>query len=1341
VHRQHGFAKVSEMLDYIRPNITIYDDFSKASNAIEKYGGSTFDVPSAASVEDILHEGNLLVVSEPGLGKSRLLSEVRRLAEQSGFKVLERNLNNATHITCLSYDLAAFAASAEADLSANLYVFLDSLDEVKGEKLDTICQSINSAAMDHPEIRFFVACRWHYYKACRLDLPRFKIAAVRPFSRADTQAYLSASGLDLKAHERLMESLMSTERSPVLTVPRYLELLVEYLSNIPSGKSPDNVTRAELFEHFVNKKLDLEDGRRRLRNKDISRRLVDKLSLVMAIRQSYSISKDDLVTFLEDIDSSTKLITLARPIGDLYDNTILKETDNFIEFDNAEFQEYMAAKELCRIGKTNQTIFDLAVSPFLREVYPKWYSVLSFVLELNNSSLIPLLELGERVSPVSVQNENYHKLIGNANTNGLGEKEHKQIFFLVYNYYKARSIWIDSDIAKDITRFTFPEQIKVITKDLFEKRPQTAVKLDNWCVSAGNAAMLISKHLGSAEIEHDGKLKIIQHLVKLSKDKNTNGVLQRNCLRALGTVGDDTIVSSIAPLVTSKDTAIGNAAITALGKLAPNSTISIDAYLQGVLKGLPQALYAVSKLKSSDTLCYMLGRMSNSKRLANMFCGYSQVFDNENREIGKNIANLGSPELLKAVEKFVLSLLEKRNLPLHRTPPMLSEIFRFIRDRNPSFVLSVVKKVARMRPGTNTAAWNLETLSSALLTRDVVPDFVRECGNLDIYDPGWVTYRILLSAKAILPDGEGVYEAGRTLLRYWYERPTGPDPSISSPSGGLSREYERFLALLGPEPGAVKYEVLEYYNKSFDRLSPSLTEVDKDNLIKIVTETLDSVDPEIADFHADTEALDGVSITMSPALFYMGDCIMVAEKLGIDLSNYRNKLVAYLPFATVESRKWLLNYLGNLSKAEVQKVISIYKIRSESLYYWSAGSIIEFIDNTRAQSGKDLLNDLIRDDNIMMSHRLHALEVINRLNASRDYLVGIFEMYKEASLELAELANQLLINNYEDADAVDWRFREVKRRAKIFVEKTGMHARSPLELEFSSVNFARPIAILRNDKYIRHFIDLLNYSFDLISKSKDYVPYAEYLWKVVKIYFLGLCQYKSYAPIQLLEKALIRNADKLGANWFTYWVEDIKFDYLNKIGQPETISESIKIYNEVKKRVYLNIATSDDLLQSLYETLTNDFRTWFLSEGQTFLKNFNETGVQQLMGIQVRSILLGKGFRYTDLVAEPQSLDGTKVDYLLSYGLLQPIIIEIKRRSHNDLKGSLKDKKSFASYADYLTKYGAHGGVFMIIDDKDKGSPDIVGWEKLLANVEGTYGSLKNTRVVGISSSTFAEDS
>jgi len=264
--------------------------------------------------------------------------------------------------------------------------------------------------------------------------------------------------------------------------------------------------------------------------------------------------------------------------------------------------------------------------------------------------------------------------------------------------------------------------------------------------------------------------------------------------------------------------------------------------------------------------------------------------------------------------------------------------------------------------------------------------------------------------------------------------------------------------------------------------------------------------------------------------------------------------------------------------------------------------------------------------------------------------------------------------------------------------------------------------------------------------------YASYMWNIVLSYFKNLKELRTYDPVKKLEKHILSLGEIEGANWFRVKICEIKREYMTYIGKPKTISDSVGKYNSVWAREFIEIADREELFEKIQEILNKDVRRWvegegayeFLSlvglklekssftdsEGKAAKKGFEDL-IQKTIKTQFVNALLANGFRSFDIDREPQLLDGRKVDFKISYGLIGSVLIEIKLTTNSDLCGKpavLKTKHSFKNLKKYLEGYttSTHG-IFLVFDNKRRGKRQK---ELHRFKIKEAYGTIPNLSVI-----------
>lgn len=203
----------------------------------------------------------------------------------------------------------------------------------------------------------------------------------------------------------------------------------------------------------------------------------------------------------------------------------------------------------------------------------------------------------------------------------------------------------------------------------------------------------------------------------------------------------------------------------------------------------------------------------------------------------------------------------------------------------------------------------------------------------------------------------------------------------------------------------------------------------------------------------------------------------------------------------------------------------------------------------------------------------------------------------------------------------------------------------------------------------------------------------------------------------------------------------LKRSYLTYLGKPKTIHECVNTYNTLKSKQYLPIRDEFQLIEMVKQFFSEAVASWIQTEGRSIIakcldpRQTAEKELQRVLGLHLKNIAFERKLRPNELTTlkEPETLDGKKTDFLIHYGLMRPVVVEIKLSDHADIKAKrgLESKESFTSYRGYLKKYNAAGGLFVVLDvGKRRGNET---WDSQLARIRSAYESVKeNSYVIGI---------
>lgn len=411
------------MINYIVPQITKYSNIDELLKN-ESKTPSLFDIENFLSIDDLLSENFVCIVGEPGVGKSRLISEIK---------------------TCLTEKPLSFCNASEFKTqvipSDVEYCIVDALDEVDGNDFNYTLQLIKQYKEEHQDVKVMFSCRKHYV-----------VSYASIFSSCTKLVFVEVNRLEDREVIKIIDTCSDVTKENItkspklrklLSIPRYLMYLLE---NEEQRGSISNV--GELFEFIIDSSIDeaLKKYAKSVRTenfKALIKRVIEKIAFIMEISRKDKISKDDLYTIIDELKGNMAHMLVANFDLLFFESRILKEKNGILQFGNSEIQEYLAAKELGRQDNIESVLYDIAVQKELKHIYPNWYDVIPHLSysEGRSDSFVNVFKLITAYES-HLENETFESLLRYVNPSTLGVQQRKELFSNLFEHYQRVPAYI-----------------------------------------------------------------------------------------------------------------------------------------------------------------------------------------------------------------------------------------------------------------------------------------------------------------------------------------------------------------------------------------------------------------------------------------------------------------------------------------------------------------------------------------------------------------------------------------------------------------------------------------------------------------------------------------------------------------------------------------------------------------------------------------------------------------------------------------------------------------------------------------------------------------------------------
>jgi hypothetical protein len=1118
-------------MNYVKPTIRFYDKFDDLDNEQESYAY----IWHKTNWDDIFLKNRIILLAEPGYGKTRMLKEVvlestaqKKEAIFIDLKKISGHIEDFINEYHEKYEFPETLDTEEKinecnqfksknfklDNSENTIICFDALDEVQiGEKFAKLSNDLNDFSKKYDKCKIIISCRTHHYKRYKSILAgtNFNFCKIFDFQQEQIENFLKKQQppISLANIEKIMENIALANCRNILGTPRYLFMFVKMIEE----KGVDKVlqlNKTDLFESFIYGKLEREIGEHKI-DVFIFKRVLEKLALIMEIYQSYILTKDELLTFFDNIESN-----LSRAFLEVYkwqaltDKSLIKDNIDVLQFENREFQEYLAAKELTRIAKNEQALYDLVIDGELKEVIPSWFNTLGFFIELDITKLKQFLELGKQKSD-SVQDKEYHKLITFVKTDRLDETTKREIFGYVFNYYQNELIPIEYDVAEKLA-FYYSSSVDDLLLGTFNKKAEISESQYTRSVNALRIIMYLLKY----NILRNNRESFKTCLVDLIKDCDKS--LQHNILMALRYFNDFSLIENIIQYYDVEDSSNLEYLILTLKDIQPNSEMSLTIFSKGTKKRIISSRYGLYKLTNSGLIEKLIQNLIEDDELLRQFLYFESIFDEKEHQLIENIQNAINDSLLDHIENLIFKIYKDYEHYEAWDSRYVKKLIDLLKSKRRDILFRIISRAKVEGIVLNNSVFH--ECFKLLLSKQNLEQFIKEIGTFN--EGRWFALNIFLSYSndseiykkgiSYLSKENEEYERRRTEFQKQY-------PSVGAKEFNV---YELFKHKLGSKEKWYT-DVFEFYLQNEKQLS-LIPEEDIERLKERVFIVLKQ-NPLEGRVKFTNKQGSETSYTMTLHMSLFKECLVIAKKFGWDLSHVQQNIFNCIPCAYDQELELIFESLNDVTRLDVKPILDVYITRKDDLSILRPESFMRACDKYKILLAVPILEGFVNNKNLSVQERKLAIEVMTSLKPNTEKLNKYFKKYcsTTANKQLAEKANELLIG-LNDNDAIAWRIQELKHKAIKVLPYKNCEARclSKGESELHHKDFAKPLLNLCDQRFFDQFIDLLKYSFDKVKENNEYWEYSNYVWDIVCEYIYNLRTNRKYEPLLRLEKKFMR---------------------------------------------------------------------------------------------------------------------------------------------------------------------------------------------------------------------------
>lgn len=1248
------------MLNYIIPQIIEYqsiDDLLENNNQ----NRSLFDTGENLSLDKLLQEDFVCIVGEPGIGKSRLVEEIKKHSSP----------NTIYHNTASRFESKSVPEKFE-------YCVIDALDEVEGSIFFSTLQTIKEYKAKNPDTKVLFTCRKHYvasyakhFASCT-DLIYVELCRLK---NEDMMEVVNGCSETTKA-----SVTKSAKLRDILTIPRYLTFLLEY-----EEQKGDISNIGDLFEFIVGKTIQNAVKARHKNNdnesiKILIQRVLEKIAFIMEISRKDQISKDELYTILDGVKGNMTQMLVTNFDLLFFESRILKDTNGTLQFENTELQEYLAAKELCRQDNIESVLYDVAVQKDLKHIYPNWYDVIPHISYSENKvhTFINVIKLIVSYES-SLENDSFESLLRYIDPSILILKQKEELFSIILEHYLRIPAYIG-----------WKSQILKLMGECYSSRCNTRlmpsvehlnkIQLANIC---SILEVIVKKNELDKDVS-DHWTNVANNLIKDESDENKLTAL--NYYKALN---DTDILTGLSGSYNSFPQKVREqfCEITSYRKFTSKAVV--DCWLYSCFEGNPYAINAILYIENPSTMAYAYKEIIKNGKLYDFFnpkgtliVSY-ELYLKKQFDILWNKDNEGKKIITQIIAGFVQKELYTR----------YSEIDTIVRQilLEEKTGLDFIKSLDNV--------WRIEMIltrfDEELIDAEFISTIDRLLHNAETED--WCINIILTNLiNKIRKDEDKKVSVSEYISRYaeTFER-----WDKNSEEEGKKR--------LGNSSDAKAYEILTdqrvskavQYNAAF-KLSKNIDYIRQQNshpLVKVIEAFIEDIDLDLLKVQKKENGTFNIS-TMLVMLPYFVRALYELNFHDL-LKKHRIVLIKTLPIVCLttnydsnEIKNIYKSVIGRLSEQEKAELISWWKSRKDDLMNISPDSVFACITDYGINALSYKLEEYIEDyiENQVLSQSFAAsksLELISEgyLNWNVEKYRNLFNALTDDNIESVKmLCNAIMIEKYQDPEAITWRIDYLKKHVLNSLHNNTGHVRV-ISIEESEMTNPNPhmfrcfMNIKGNEKLDNHMLSLFDVGLLLCDKPETQ-EYASYLLRQIYLFFIN--KDNDYYIIELRKKVEMSNTTNVSflANSI---MTNAEMMFLKK--EKISVDKAIKLYNKCIEESHLEIRNDGDLRR---------YFTYIHSEVQ---KEIQDQGIYSLVRgslsedfiqRELKNTIINKccqmGLETIKLDREVTLQDNKRTDLLIRYGFCRPIMVELKLLHNSEIQNEKKRheyKKKFIQYA------------------------------------------------------------
>ena len=1269
------------MENYITPQIVRYQNvYDLLEN---NRTTSLFGVEENLSIDKLLQEKFVCIVGEPGIGKSRLVDEIKK--QISGHLYL-----------CPASKFNLESAPTNED-----FCIIDALDEVEGNIFHTVLLSIRQYRENNPETKVLFTCRKHYVASYK---KHFSVCSDLIFIElCRLSEHIVSDVVNCRCSNITNENISkSAKLKELLTVPRYLTFLLEY-----DEKKGGCLNVGELFEYMIVRSIQtsIDVYPNTTNNESVKvliQRVLEKVAFIMEISRKDQISKDELYTVLDEVEGNMTQMLIANFDLLFFESRILKETNGILQFENTELQEYLAAKELCRQDNIESVLYDVAVHKELKRIYINWYDVIPHISYAEDKihTFVNVLKLIVAYES-NLENEPFETLLKYIDSSLLSLQQKEELFFIIFDHYQRVPVYINWRGA-----------ICGLLQECYTS-------------SCNNKIILAVERLNKIQITNICTiLEVIAEDDKLSKEVFDHWNNAANILMQTGDEEKQLVALSLYNALKNEDELVKLSGsysrftervkekyceVTGYGKFTNNNVV--DCWLDNCYASDSYAINAVLFIMDGPTIIYAYNKITEANKLGDFFNHNRTLHIHYEWHLTKqfHIAWDIDLESKKLMTKVIVSFI---NNHLYMSYTEINPIIKQI---------LLEKTTGSLFIDSFDRVWDLEDLFRHFDAEIVDAELISSLDKLlhEIKIGEWHIDNILTALiSKIRNDEVKSISISEYIKRYaeTFERwDENSKKKVESQTN--SHEYQR---LIDSYQILSKLNVHEFYKyEAAFEVSKNVEFIQQQEFIQPFVDVIAKFFTELNLDEMTLKKTSENSFNLSTSLIKIPYFVNAIYRLGFRkvLEENRTVLIKTLPVVCCtlnaganEIKEIYKSIICSISDDEKKQLVEWWKSREDDFMNISTEDVLTCITDYGIDALSYKVEEYIEQykANQDFSHSIAASKALALVsegycNWNINNYRALFDSLADDSIGSIKMqCNDIMIEKYQDPEAMTWRIEYLKNHVvKSLCRKTGyVYAVSKEESEMTHPQmFKCFMSIKNNERLIEQMFDLFDFGLSLCITSETQ-EYSSYLLNQICFFFINTNNI--FYILELRKKVAYFN-DTNASFLVNNIMDNAEIMYLKK--EKITIGKAIKQYNKCVKESHLEIRNDNDL-RRYFNYIYSEVQKEIQDQGIYSLvrqEALSEDFIQRELKNTVINKCCQMGLEAVRVDREVTLQDNKRTDLLIRYGLCNPIMVELKLLHNKELKNKKERQEYKKKFIQYTNATGACLSVFWIFDVHKKG--------------------------------------